>query len=156
MKYTYRKLLEDLQGLSEAHLDIEVHIHDIQRDNYTKVQTLGTTDVKGGREDYETLPIMVVNSPAQEKHTNNNKSDIRLCTVTLKYADRNEDIEIYLDLNKSIEDQVFKSLNQHPYYNDYPLDDNDHHPDITSFTWSEVGYEDSPYLQTWHKPSVTL
>ena len=72
MKYTYRKLLEDLQGLSEAHLDIEVHIHDIQRDNYTKVQTLGTTDVKGGREDYETLPIMVVNSPAQEKHTNNN------------------------------------------------------------------------------------
>ena len=62
---TYRELLEDLQALSEEELDLEAHIHDIRRDRYTSIQSLGTTDVRGDREDWVTLPIIVINGPAR-------------------------------------------------------------------------------------------
>ena len=54
---------------------------------------------------------------------------IRLCEVIIQYADREETtIETYLDLDLSVEDQVFESFN--PLSNDYPQ--------ILSFTWRDL------------------
>jgi hypothetical protein len=61
MTYTYRRLLEDLQKLSEEELDLEAHIHDLRIDAYVEIQSLGTTDVRGDREDWVALPIIIVN-----------------------------------------------------------------------------------------------
>ena len=61
MTYTYRRLLEDLQKLSEEELDLAAHIHDLRIDAYVEIQSLGTTDVRGDREDWVALPIILVN-----------------------------------------------------------------------------------------------
>ena len=54
---------------------------------------------------------------------------IRLCEVIIQYTDREvTTLETYLDLNLSVEDQVFKSFN--PLSNDYPQ--------IVRFKWRDL------------------
>ena len=54
---------------------------------------------------------------------------IRLCEITIKYTDRKQVVEVFLDLDLSVEDQVFKLFN--PSFND--------HPQILDFRWRELG-----------------
>ena len=54
---------------------------------------------------------------------------IRLCEIIIRYTDREQVVEAFLDLDLSVEDQVFKLFN--------PL--SSEHPQILSFEWRELG-----------------
>ena len=55
--------------------------------------------------------------------------DIRLCSVWIKYTNGKEvDLEVWLDIDSSIEDQVYMSFN--------PL--NQDFPQIANFRWDLV------------------
>jgi len=56
-------------------------------------------------------------------------ADIRLCSVWIEYADGKEvDLEVWLDIDSSIEEQVYASFN--------PLDKS--YPQIANFRWDLV------------------
>jgi hypothetical protein len=57
---TYRELLEELKTFSEEELDLAVKLE-------LQPVHMGTTDVGGDREDWATLPIILVNGLAKEE-----------------------------------------------------------------------------------------
>ena len=62
-------------------------------------------------------------------YTNMHAPDIRLCSVWIKYTDGKEvDLEVWLDIDSSIEDQIYMSFN--------PLDSE--YPQIADFRWDLV------------------
>ena len=55
--------------------------------------------------------------------------DIRLCSVWIKYTDGEEiDVKVWLDIDSSIEDQVYMSFNGN----------NPEYPQIANFRWDLV------------------
>jgi hypothetical protein len=73
-------------------------------------------------------------------------SYIRLCEVTIQYSDREEVVvEAYLDLDRSVEDQVFESFNQ------LSLDC----PQIINFKWRDLEAAPCPRNSMGHyKPTM--
>ena len=75
-------------------------------------------------------------------------SYIRLCEVIIHYSDREEAVvETYLDLDRSVEDQVFESFN--PLSSDYPQ--------ILSFKWRDLETDPCPRNSMGHyKPTLCV
>jgi hypothetical protein len=65
---------------------------------------------------------------------------IKLCEVIIQYSDREETVETYLDLDRSVEDQVFESFN--PLSSDYPQ--------ILSFKWRDLATPPCPRNSMGH------
>ena len=75
-------------------------------------------------------------------------SYIRLCEVIIHYSDREEAVvETYLDLDRSVEDQVFES------FNPLSLDD----PQIINFKWRDLETDPCPRNSMGHyKPTLCV
>jgi len=73
---------------------------------------------------------------------------IKLCEVTIQYSDREEAVvETYLDLDRSVEDQVFESFN--PLSLDYPQ--------IINFKWRDLETDPCPRNSMGHyKPTLCV
>jgi len=133
MNYTYRDLLEALQGYSSDELDMSVTVYDRGQEAYHKLNYAGKCE--GDDKVSADQPILIINDPEEnvsEPHQEvvHTFPDIRSCEIWIEFADGSTlTTDDFLDIDKCIETQIRDNF----------CPENVGGAKIVNFKWSELG-----------------